>query len=285
MYVPLSKSAFMSNLELQEKLGSFGLLDPIYDGLWGVESALAFRMYKEIAGLTDASSDAVAESILKGKDPIPLKLGDNLASNIVRAALDEGFHLAKGNGLYNLFYGEEMNADGSLRKEEPDAFNDRAFIVEIKNDGIPKIIGNYTATTEPGIYWTTSGERHPQGAARIALEQFKAWGVGYHKGKYEALVQVADVIVLRDKNQDYSRVGDLEYEGRFGINQHHGGNARKIGRYSAGCPVIQAISSHEQRMAIVKSDRRYKNKKGYVFMTGFMTGQTILKKRASFNLR
>ncbi|MFN8642654.1 MAG: hypothetical protein U0802_13755 [Candidatus Binatia bacterium] len=51
----------------------------------------------------------------------------------------------------------------------------------------------------------------PEGAARIAFGQYKAWTVGLHHpgqpGEHEALVQVG-TIAYRDLSQDFSRNGD-----------------------------------------------------------------------------
>jgi hypothetical protein len=69
----------------------------------------------------------------------------------------------------------------------------------------------WDGTTEPGMFWTLN-PLNPNGAARIAFGQYKAWIVGTHlagtKSAHEALVQVSPVSVHLDLNKDFKRTND-----------------------------------------------------------------------------
>jgi hypothetical protein len=149
--------------------------------------------------------------------------------------------------------------------------------------GKPVIKMNVLATTEPGRFYTENPE-NPGGAARIAFNQYKSWRVGTHKaGKpsaHEALVQVADIAVHRDKNKDGKRTGDaIDIGSAFGINQHSGHNQdpNNIGKASAGCLVSQSDLDHKHFMALVKTDPRYGANHGYRFMSTVIAGDDLKK--------
>lgn len=103
---------------------------------------------------------------------------------------------------------------------------------------------------------------------------YKSWSVGYH-GNHQALVQVAPIQVCRDFNKDFTRVGDSVDVGLFGVNQHWGGDASVIGKWSAGCLVGQSIKGHQEFMKLVKQDARYEADKNYVFWTTVIAGDDL----------
>jgi len=109
------------------------------------------------------------------------------------------------------------------------------------------------------------------------------WTVGYHKGKYKALVQNRPVIVFRDNDKDavldynfllnddervktakFEKgkakivVDDNEYvieKGMFGINWHRAAIDRdldKVGGYSAGCCVVRNAEDFERQLSIIE---------------------------------
>lgn len=68
--------------------------------------------------------------------------------------------------------------------------------------GVPSIIGNWAATTCPGIYYDEN-PLNPDGAAFICLTQFKnVWQVGIHGNSYphEVLIQDGTIEITRDRN-------------------------------------------------------------------------------------
>jgi hypothetical protein len=193
----------------------------------------------------------------------------------------KGYALDKAAGQVNIVYVEGCNSDGTPNADKPNEFNDRRLVITFDN-GVPKIIGNWEATTEPGFYYTDY-PMNPQGAARIKFGQYKsAWQVGIHGNSvpHEALVQVRPVTVFRDYNRDMVRTGDKEDTGNFGINQHGGYDYlySNISYASAGCLVGRTMDGHAEFMEIVKSDPRYRSDRGFEFTATVIPGNELAKK-------
>lgn len=202
--------------------------------------------------------------ILTGEKPALL----TDAARVVRAAEAKGAILDKGEGEVNIIYIEGCNYDLTPNGNEPDKWNDLRTIIKFQS-GVPTVSGKWQATTEPGTYFTEH-RLNERGAARIALGQFKAWKVGFHRQNHEALVQTGDVVtVFRDDNEDYKREGDVTDTGYFGINQHWGYDISEdsIGNASAGCLVGRTKQGHREFMALVKQDVRYQADKKFIFPT------------------
>jgi hypothetical protein len=179
---------------------------------------------------------------------------------------------------FNIVYVEGMNPDGTLNDNTPDQYNDLRCIFdlgELDAQGNP-YFKTWIATTEPGRRYTEQ-PINSGGAARIAFGQFMAWQVGMHRGHHEALVQTGGpVVVHRDYNQDFQRVGDRTDKGFFGINQHAGANnPRSIGGHSAGCLVTPFMSDQADFMRLVKLDVRYRENKKFIFTTTIIDGKDI----------
>jgi hypothetical protein len=136
-----------------------------------------------------------------------------------------------------LIFIEDCTSDGTPLKNNfrNDRYNDRGIILDTV--GTPRILLNEPATCEPGAYYTLN-PMNPGGAFRIKFGQYEAWQIGNHKGQYPALIQCRDIEGFRDYNKDGQRTGDKQVKGNFGVNIHHGGGNKKIGRWSAGCAVF-----------------------------------------------
>lgn len=143
----------------------------------------------------------------------------------------------------NIVILEDSDANGVPIAGILDRFDDRLLVV--KNDGTVAL--NVACTNEPGSYYTYK-PMNPKGAARIALGQhLDCWAFGMHH-KQHALVQCAPISVFRDANKDGTRVNDSKDTGMFAINIHTTGDApgscpSTIGRWSAGCTVVQSSTS------------------------------------------
>lgn len=177
---------------------------------------------------------------------------------------------------------EGSNPDGTLNKDEPDKFNDLLLVWDYL-EGQPRLRGSFVCTSEPGKYYTNY-PLNPGGAARIKLGQYRAWRIGFHQGKrdHEALVQVAPVTVVRDKNKDGFRTGDKEGTGLFGINIHHGYDTPpggSIGRHSAGCTVIPSRAQFRAFLDILKSSSAYKMNRNFIFTIAFLDASDFKKWR------
>jgi hypothetical protein len=271
--------------ELQALLGKVGLLDPPVDRQFGPVSHWALDVLLRNLGLPGAQViDArAARAILKasGSKLFPIKKRKSLASRLIRALLAKDYWIQRHPDCVNIVYVEGMDLDGAPNDDAPNVFNDVRFALRITPSGLPDIVGAWEATSEPGTFHTVIKPLDPNGAARIAFGQYKAWSVGIHnagkKSAHEALKQTASIKVHRDLNEDFERTGDPAFEGLFGINQHHGFDLKKsdIGRASAGCLVGRTRSGHAEFMKLCKSDPRYLVNNSYRFMTAVLPAADV----------
>lgn len=201
----------------------------------------------------------------------------SLAYKFVALCEERGYQLNKTPNSTNIVGIEGMNSDGTLNDDRPDEFNDLAGILSFKDDGTPYFKCLFKATTEPGIFYTTSSSRNRNGAARIKLGfHDRIWQIGLHKSRYEAMCQTGNkVCVCRDLNQDYSRVGDKVWCGYYGINLHStkkGYTPKTISNWSAGCTVIENWNHFQTFMSLIKKGPEYRaNKKArysYIVVMG-----------------
>lgn len=274
--------------EIQTRLIKLGCLDAPADGDFGPVSTLVLRQYAHQVGIPfDETIDArLAESLLDHSEDtfIPLVLGNDFASRIVRYMQLRNFWLAKLPGFLNIVYVEGTNENGVLNADEFNKFNDRRVVIGIDR-GKPTIHLNTLATTEPGKFFTDN-PLNEGGAARIAFGQYKAWSVGTHKAgtstAHEALVQVGKLTVHRDLNKDGKRTGDrIDVGSSFFINQHSGHDAspNNIGKASAGCLVGRSTDEHKQFMKLVKTDPRFKKASmGYKYISTIIAGDDLKNK-------
>ncbi|HBB32641.1 MAG TPA: peptidoglycan-binding protein [Cyanobacteria bacterium UBA8803] len=272
--------------QIQMLLVNLKLLDPPANGDFGPVSAAAVKEFQTLMKCNepDYLGPATAKELIETKPeelpPPGLKLGNDLASIIIKYMQSKGYQIFQGVGHYNIVYVEGMNADGSLNSDPPNCFNDRRFVIQIL-DGVPSIVGNWEATTEPGSRYTYN-PMNPGGAARIKFGQYKAWQIGMHGNadRHEALVQTGGAITVhRDFNKDFKRGGDKLDTGYFAVNQHWGYDLpqNNVSVASAGCLVGRTREGHRQFMRLIKKDRRYQANKSYVFYTTVIAGDDLMK--------
>lgn len=151
----------------------------------------------------------------------------------------------------------QLNIVGLRSKNvNSNSFDDEIHVFYTKPDGK----WNYhifPATTDPGTFWLNN-PMYPQGTAILAQGQnLDAYAIGMHKGKYEALVQVKPITVIRD----YDRDAVLDFNngtkqiGLFGINIHRAqisGETKYIDKYSAGCQVFKDADDFYAFMQLCK---------------------------------
>ncbi|GAX40334.1 peptidoglycan binding domain-containing protein [Tolypothrix sp. NIES-4075] len=268
--------------QVQIQLIGLGLLEPPADGKFGPLSTAALKKFQDLkkTGETESLGKVTAKALIETKPgslpKTPLKLGNDLASRIVKYMQSKNYVIFTEPKEYNIVYVEGMNEDGSLNDDAPNEFNDRRIVIEVV-DGVPKIVNHWQATTEPGSHYTFQ-PMNPLGAARIQFGQYKAWSVGIHKD-HEALIQVDDITVCRDFNEDFKRTGDKLDTGLFAVDQHWGYDApvNDIKNASAGCLVGRRREGHREFMAIIKGDRRYVANHNYVFYTTVIAGDELVK--------
>ena len=266
----------MDTTQAQTILSNVGLLDPPADGALGPVTRWALSEFCSSAGVPfDGATitDAVAQT-LAAATPLPLAPGNDLAGRIVSAVQGAGHFIARHKNCLNIVYVEGLNTDGTPNGSRPNYFDSVRCLIRIGDGGVPKIVGIWEATTEPSRYWTEN-PMSPGGAARIAFGQYKSWVLGDYHGD-NALVQAADITIYRDPQKLYKRYGPPS-TGEFGIHQHHGYNYPKNdeGRSSAGCLVGRLNDGHEEFMALVKTDARYKANPNYKFLTSVLPAQAL----------
>jgi hypothetical protein len=279
---PVTALGFQRELtkEIQTRLGDLGFLDPPADGKFGSVSQWALRAFAESAGMAAKTQiDKEAAAALLAAQPLPLAPGGDLAGRIVARMLALGHWVSRHPDCVNIVYLEGASADGVPNDNRPNVYNDSRFAIRIEG-GVPKILGAWEATTEPGRAFTVDPSlANPLGAARIALGQHKAWILGFHKSnpRHPALVQRETLPVFRDLNRDFQRQGDTVHVGLFGINQHHGfsSNPNDIQQDSAGCLVGRAKTGHTEFLRIVKTDARFHASADYRFMTAILDGRAL----------
>ena len=152
------------------------------------------------------------------------------------------------NGKYNL------NIIGIRRAgtKVTNQFDDYIVVEYIDMYGI-KTRDVFPATTDPGLTSMTK-PMSTKGCAILVPGQYRSsWMIGYHKGKYEALVQCKPLKVYRDNDKD--NVYDLNpktiEEGNFGINIHKSGDDSTIvNGWSAGCQVLKRKVNFDKLMKL-----------------------------------
>ena len=133
-------------------------------------------------------------------------------------------------------------------------FND--YIVIIYSTDTEKNVRRiFPCTTLPG----KKAMEHPVdivGTAILKEGQYRgAWKIGYHKGKYKALVQAKPVTVDRDRNKDdkFDLLPRYIDNGVFGINIHKAGtNSTLVDGWSYGCTVFAKSIDFSAFMRVIE---------------------------------
>lgn len=185
---------------------------------------------------------------------------------ITRAMRDRGYVVFDDPGGYDL------NIVG-IRTEDlsADTFND--FICVFYRLGETWPFFAFPATTDPGTYYRES-PANVRGTAAVKPGQYRGmWQVGKHQGKYKALVQRGPVTVYRDANRDgvLNVAGVGEETGLFGINCHRargGGPSGQVGKWSAGCQVLQDDAHFDFLMGLCdRGTARFGNSFSYTLLS------------------
>lgn len=296
-----------AGLEIQTRLCDLGLLDPTIggdaetpfgpvakgDGKLGLNSRNALLEFCKIAGIKYLDRHItldVAKKLLEAEAEtfLPIQWDDDrkddaptrLAKKVLRFMRHKGYWLARSPRMHNIIYIEGVNSDGTANADTFNEWNDRRMVVRIAPGGKPELLVNDQATTEPGAYYTKK-PMNPQGAARLAFGQYKAWVDGLHQGKQPALVQRDLLRVHRDLNKDGKRsaTDPMDVGKTFGVNQHTTSKNKIpdfVGPFSAGCLVGRRYQYHLIFLKTVKKDVRYLTNKGYMFMSAVLAGDEFL---------
>lgn len=121
----------------------------------------------------------------------------------------------------------------------------------------------FKCTTDPGLHWLQNPSRSAGCAVLVPGQYRGVYKLDKHRGKYEALCQRNGAVkVYRDNNKDSVLdfdPGSIE-EGYFGINIHRAHadkDVAQIGKYSAGCQVIQSANDFAQLIDLCKMQINY----------------------------
>ena len=167
------------------------------------------------------------------------------------------------NGKYNLNIIGVRRAGNKVTNQ----FDDYIVVEYIDMYGI-KTRDVFPATTDPGLTSMTK-PMSTKGCAILVPGQYRSsWMIGYHKGKYEALVQRKPVKVYRDNNHDetYDYNPISIDEGVFGINIHKAGlESTVINNWSAGCQVVASASNLVILVAVAKKQIAYTGCKSFTY--------------------
>jgi len=294
--------------DIQTRLCELGILDPkisgdkntpfgpssFADGRFGPNthnSILAFHDYLQVPKPEDQLTTQFFGRLLESTPdtffPIQFnpKPGDNeqalLAKRILRYMQKKGYWIARAPDLLNIVYVEGADATGRPNNDRLNEWNDRRCVIRIRPGGVPEMLVNDQATTEPGRFYTLN-PLNPAGAARLAFGQYKAWLLGVHKEEQPALVQRDNVRLYRDTNKDGSRnsTDRIDIGQSFGINQHSTKPnvvPTAVDRYSAGCLVGLRYYYHLSFLDMLRQDRRYRGNPLYLFMTTLLNGDDLAR--------
>lgn len=298
----------LAAIDLQTRLCDLGILDPEIggsitqpfgptgkgDGIIGANSRAAILEFCRLASLPYMEKQLTPQILaaLLAATPetfLPVEWGDasddtpsvRLTKRILRYMRYKGYWIARSPRMRNIVYLEGAHVDGSPNADLANQWNDRRIVFRINAGGRPQMLVNDQATTEPGSHYTWN-PMHPRGAARIAFGQYKAWAVGLHRGLQPALVQREKVRLHRDLNKDgfRSKNDPIDIGKTFGINQHStrpGAAPEFVDSYSAGCLVGRRWAWHLSFLEIVKQDERYRQNRGYLFISTIISGDDLAK--------
>ncbi len=158
--------------------------------------------------------------------------------------LKMGYKFRTDKMALNLFGERSVNS-------QSDKFDDIVGCAWVNENSVPCIV-NYKATTDPGKYWLQNPMNKKGTIIMVPGQYLEAYGIGKHKGEYEAFVQIAHIAYVRDNNKDtvldFSLYRDKEkfkkevFWDICGTNLHRSSAWNIIpfiGQYSAGCQVLQ----------------------------------------------
>ena len=269
---PLSTDTLEGVRAIQTVLIRCGYLDPPADGGFGKVTKWALRAFAERAGVTP--SDTITPELrtaLAQAQPLPLTPGNDLIGKIVKAMQRNNYWIARHPDCVNIVYIEGMDADGSPNDNRNNVFNDVRMVFRVKANGVPEILGQWEATTEPSRKYTLE-PMNPGGAFHIKFGQYKAWIAGvYHT--HEALRQAGEIEGYRDPHKTFKRDFNYPVHGSdFGVHHHWGYDLPhdNMGNSSAGCLVGRSTEGHKKFMSTVLDDARHQANPTYRFMAAIM---------------
>jgi hypothetical protein len=191
----------------------------------------------------------------------------NTLQDVIKSAQNLGYAIDKRPNKLNLIGVRNSNATSQESFDDQIAY----FTYDTNGNLVGKVV---PATTDPSTYFLRS-PINKKGAAILKSGQYKdAYALGLHRNKYEALVQVKPVTVIRDADRNAL----INYfaptqTGLYGINIHKSTKGKNnediIGIDSAGCQVFRNIPDFMDMMRMAQVSRgKYGNSFTYTLIDG-----------------
>jgi len=155
---------------------------------------------------------------------------------------------------YNILDDGKWNIVGiRSRAHATNAFDDELHIFRKTAKGWEDYA--FPITTDPGFFWLKN-PMNTSGTAAVVPGQYPdSHGWGRHKDSYEALVQVGDLKVYRDRSgrEKYSYDPNSVRVGKYGINIHKASEtSSSVDKWSAGCQVFARSRDFTQFLNLLK---------------------------------
>jgi hypothetical protein len=267
---------------LQARLSCAGLLDPPSGSLLDPETQWALKVFCKMADLPfeGALSPAAAEALLAPDPAPPLRPQEDLAGRVAAALMRRGDWICRHPDCFNIVYVEGLNAAGLRIPRRPNAFDDLRLLLRVAEGGTPELCAAWTATTAPGRP-AVEAPAEPVGAPVLRRGQHRAWVIGCTAigtlFEQEALVQVAPLAVTRDRDRDFRRGDDPAEDGLFLIDQHGALDAAEdcVGGSGAGCLVGRVQAGHQDFMAMLRRDPRWRMNTSHRFTTSILGAEEL----------
>jgi hypothetical protein len=181
---------------------------------------------------------------------------------VILRAESLGFATFKGKYDLNIIACRNMS-------ERPDTFQDTIHVVYWDQKWIEYI---FPCTTHAGLHYLLNPSRSSGVAILKHDDQYRSsFKIGMRSSGYECLVPCKEILVWRDGDQN----DVIEYGGEdhssAGIQIHRANSSNtsvKIGRYSAGCVVLQ--TGFNDFMELCK--KQVQNRKGSTFTLTILKG-------------
>jgi hypothetical protein len=153
-------------------------------------------------------------------------------------------------------------------------FDDMIYIAY--KDGGAEQLFSAKCTTDPSAHWLKNPLNKKGTAILVPGQYFGAYKIGIHgrswkSGGYPALEQVKPMLYWRDNNKDYTLdMRGNKYRSVAKTNIHRASKwkiEQWVGRYSAGCQVIQNIDKFNKFIYICRIAKKvYGNKFTYTLI-------------------
>jgi len=174
---------------------------------------------------------------------------------------DQVLRVMKEKG-YTVFSGSDYDLNliaVRANNSKSNDFDDRLYVLYRKDDKIEYRMESFAITTDPGKHWLLNPMNINGTLIMVPGRYPKAFKIGRHKD-YIAFEQISsDIKYIRDNR----KVGDLDLAatkdvsrhitGDFSTNIHRASKWRetlKVGKYSAGCQVIQSPTDFERLLEL-----------------------------------